>query len=248
MRYEIVNKMLYIAIIVLLYIIAYEYLSNGQLNDIITSPRWVLLSLGLIITGIGISINGGITWLLTSFTILMTLRIPNLYTFLILFIFSLALYKFKAARLINIPLHKPLYKYLVILTTAGFSIAYILIVRATEYGIPTILISFAVGLVTAFFTYMFYPSIATVIYTMYLYIYYPTQKSNTIHIHNFSYMVHRYKDNMLITPYIASISLSKESNAEDLNISAITYYFLKQGRPLTIIKYKTDGKGNYVFY
>lgn len=248
MRYEIVNKMLYIVMIILLYIIAYEYLSNGQLDDIITSPRWVLLSLGLIITGIGISINGSITWLLTSFTILVTLRIPNLYTFLILFIFSLALYTFKAARLINIPLHKPLYKYLVILTTAGFSIAYILIVRSTEYDIPAILISFAVGLVTAFFIYMFYPSIATVIYTMYLYIYYPIQKSKTIVISNFNNLGRRYKDNMLITPYSASISLSKESNAEDLNISAITYYFLKQGRPLTITKYKTDGKGNYLFY
>lgn len=240
--------MLYIVMIILLYIIAYEYLSNGQLDDIITSPRWVLLSLGLIMTAIGISINGSITWLLTSFTILVILKVPNLYTFLILFIVSLALYTFKAARLINIPLHKPLYKYLVILTTAGFSIAYILIVRATEYDIPAILISLTVGVITAFFTYMFYPSIATVIYTVYLYIYYPTQKSNTIHIHSFSNMIHRYKDNMLITPYIASISLSKESNAEDLNISAITYYFLKQGRPLTITKYKTDGKGNYLFY
>lgn len=248
MRYEIINKILYIAIIVLLYIIVFEYLSNGKLDNIITSPRWVLLSLGFIIAGIGTSINGGITWLLTSFTILVALRVPNLYTFLVLFIFSLTLYKFKTARLNNIPLHKPLYKNLVILTTAGLSIAYILIVRATEYDIPAILISFAVGVVTTFFTYMFYPSIATVIYTMYLYIYYPTQKSNTIQIHNFSNMIHRYKDNMLITPYIASISLSKESNAEDLNISAIAYYLLKQGRPLTITKYKTDDKGNYVFY
>lgn len=208
MRYEIKNKILYIAIIVLLVVVlGLDYLIDGKLGDIITSPRWVLLSLGFIIAGIGTSINGGITWILTSFTILVALRVPNLYTFLVLFIFSPALYKFKTARLINIPLHKPLYKYLVTLTTTGFSTAYILIVRTTEYDILAILISLTISVVTAFFTYMFYPSIATVIYTMYLYIYYPTQKSNTIHLHNFSNMVHRYKDNMLITPYIASISL-----------------------------------------
>ena len=248
MRYEIVNKMLYIAIIVLLYIITFEYMSNGQLDDIITSPRWVLLSLGLVIISIGISINGGITWLLTSFTILVTLRIPNLYTFLVLLIFGLALYKFKAARLINIPLHKPIYKNSLIGIITISLILYILLYRAIQINIFAVLISLTASLVVAFFTYIFYPSLATVIYTVFLYIRYCPIKSNTIAIGNFSNLGHRYKHNMLITPYTANITLGKDSKAEDLNISAIAYYFLKQGRPLTISKYKTDGKGNYLFY
>lgn len=95
---------------------------------------------------------------------------------------------------------------------------------------------------------MFYPSIAIVIYTVYLYISFPTQKTDTIQIHSFSNLVKRYKHNMLITPYTANIALSKDSKADNLSISVIAYNLLKQGRPLAITKYKTDSKGNYLFY
>lgn len=65
------------------------------------------------------------------------------------------------------------------------------------------------------------------LYTVYLYTYYSTQKSNAIAIDDFNNLVNRYKNNTLITPYTANITLDKDSKAEDLNISAIAYYLLK---------------------